>query len=65
MKFASDRLKDLRESNGYTQEYVAEQSGLSRQQYMQLEKGKHTPRLETINSLAKVFNVPGKFFIEE
>ena len=65
MEFAHAQLKRLREAKGLTQDYVAEQAGLSRQQYMNLEAGKNTPRLETIDKIAKVLGVPGQFLIED
>jgi len=56
---ASNLLR-LRKEQGFTQEQVAEQSGLSRSAYRALEKGRSTPRTGTLKTLADVLGIPLK-----
>ena len=59
----ADRLRNLREKSGLSQESVAHQAGISTYTYQKFEKGESTPgtpmnpRLLTLLSLAEVFGV--------
>lgn len=51
------RLKELRKVNNYTQDYVAEALGTTRQTYSHYETGRRKPSPETIFKLALLYNV--------
>ena len=53
----SQRLKELRKVNNYTQDYVAEALGTTRQTYSHYETGRRKPSPETIYKLALLYNV--------
>ena len=53
----SMRLKELRKFNNYTQDYVAEVLGTTRQTYSHYETGRRKPSSETIYMLASLYNV--------
>ncbi len=53
----SQRLKELRKVNNYTQDYVAEAIGTTRQTYSHYETGRRKPSPETIYKLALLYNV--------
>lgn len=59
----ADRLRNLREKSGLSQENVAHRAGISAYTYQKFEKGESkpgtpmNPRLYTLLSLARVFNV--------
>ena len=52
-----DNLIMLRKLNGYSQEYVAERIGISRQAYAKWENGLTTPDVEKASLLAKVYGI--------
>ncbi|MBO5622728.1 MAG: helix-turn-helix transcriptional regulator [Butyrivibrio sp.] len=49
------RLRELREFNGYTQEYVSELLGVVRQTYSHYENGKRTPDPEQLCKLTDIY----------
>ena len=49
-------LKELREINGWSQESLGEQVGVSRQTIIAIEKGKYNPSLELAFKFRDVFN---------
>ena len=51
------RIKELRKSKGYTQEYLAEKLNIETRQLSKLETGKHYPSFETIVALLETFNM--------
>ena len=51
------RLKELQKVNNYTQDYVAEALGTTRQTYSHYETGRRKPSPETIYKLALLYNV--------
>lgn len=54
----AERLKQLRkEKKGLTQEMVAKQIGIAKTTYSAYEQGKRQPDYDTLNRLAKYFNV--------
>ena len=56
----SMRLKQYRETQGLTQEQLAEKAGFSRAYIARLEIGRHNPTLLTLQKLAKALKVkPG------
>lgn len=50
------RIKELRKSNGYTQEEVAEKIGIEPTNLSKMENGLHFPQSEKLEKLACVFN---------
>jgi transcriptional regulator with XRE-family HTH domain len=52
-----ETIRKHRERLGLTQIYVAKAIGISREQYLKIEKGKAQPKLEEISRLSAVFKV--------
>ena len=52
-----NRLRELREKNGLTQEDLAIKAGVSRQTIISLEKGKYNPSIFLAHGLARIFNM--------
>lgn len=50
-------LRSLRETNGYSQEYVSRQIHIARQTYSVYETGKRTPDLSTLLCLSAFYNI--------
>ncbi len=53
-----NRLRELREQQGITQEDLAARVNVSRQTIISLEKGKYNPSIGLAYSLARVFKLP-------
>jgi transcriptional regulator with XRE-family HTH domain len=53
-----DNMRRLRESQGISQEAFAQKAGIHRTYVGNLERGKHSPTLETILLVARALNVP-------
>ena len=53
----STKLKELRKTYGYTQDYVASALGVIRQTYSHYETGNRTPNSETLFKLAGLYNI--------
>lgn len=53
-----NRLRELREQNGFTQEDLAVRVNVSRQTIISLEKGKYNPSIILAYRLAQIFNLP-------
>ena len=51
------RLKELRKVYNYSQDYVAETIGKTRQTYSHYETGRRNPSTETLYKLAAIYNV--------
>lgn len=56
-KLLGDRIKALRTAKRFTQEQVAEQSGISRQKYARIESGTNNITLEVLSRIAEVLDV--------
>ncbi len=52
-----NRVRELRERKGLTQEELARMVGVTRQTIIAIEKGKYDPSLRLAFKLAKVFGV--------
>ncbi|MBC7094927.1 helix-turn-helix transcriptional regulator [Thermococcus sp.] len=52
-----NRLRELREAKGLTQEELAKALGVTRQTIIAIEKGKYNPSLELAFKIAKFFKV--------
>ncbi len=51
------RIKELRSSKGYTQEYMAEQIGISRQKYARIENGVNSITLDLLKRVSLLLDV--------
>ena len=60
-----DNLIKLRKDNKLTQLELAQKIGYSDKAISRWETGETTPDVETLNSLASLYNVPISFFFEE
>ncbi len=61
----ADKLIDLRKKNGWTQEDLAEQMGVSRQSVSKWESAQSIPDLEKILRLAQLFGVSTDYLLRE
>ena len=59
----AERLKQLREENGYNQEYVAEYLGVKQQTYSRYENNVSEPDINTIQKLTVLFNVSSDYLL--
>lgn len=59
----SERLKQLREEKGYSQEYIAEYLGVKQQTYSRYENNVTEPDINTIIKLAALFNVSSDYLL--
>ena len=59
----SDRLKQLRENEGLSQEELAEQLGISEPQIWRYEKGESSPRADVLTKLATFFTVSADYLL--
>ena len=60
-----NKIKELREKHGFSQEYVADKLGLSRQVYSMIEKGSREPKISELQKLAELFEVNYECFFGE
>ncbi len=58
----STKIKQLRDSHGYSQDYVAEQIGISQAAYSKLESGQTKTTIDRAQQLAKFYDVDTEFF---
>lgn len=63
--FYGDLIKKLRKENGFTQQQLAEKSGISEISIRKYETHERTPKLETIKKLSNALNVPLSTFVSE
>lgn len=59
------RLKDLREDNDYTQEYVAKILNMSQRGYSHIETGNNNLSIDYLQKLSKLYGVPLDYIIGE
>ena len=64
-KSLGQAIKNHREAKGYTQEFVAEKLGVSRQAVSKWEKGTTEPSTSNLFALAKLFDMPIEEFMKE
>ncbi|MBR3594663.1 DUF4065 domain-containing protein [Candidatus Saccharibacteria bacterium] len=57
-----EKITKLRLDNDYTQEFVAEKLGITRQSYIQTERGTRKPTTDDIEKLAGLYGVPVEEF---
>ena len=53
----TDRLKELRLKNGFSQSIIAKEIGVSETQYQNYEYGKHEPKLKYLIALADFYKI--------
>ena len=58
-----ERLRELRQQRGYSQEELAKQLGLSKSAISMYERGARTPDFETMELLADFFNVDMNYIL--
>jgi transcriptional regulator with XRE-family HTH domain len=58
------RVRKLREARDWSQERLAEESGLNTVQISHIENGRNEPKLRTILALAKAFGIRAGELIE-
>ncbi|MFI3206313.1 MAG: helix-turn-helix domain-containing protein [Clostridia bacterium] len=58
-------LRELRENNGLTQEFVAEKLHLTRSAYSYYESGTTEPSMKSILILSKIFNVSPEYLLTQ
>lgn len=61
----SDKIKILRESNGWTQQELADKVDVSNSAVSAWETGVKEPRMGMINKLAKLFNVKVSYIVND
>lgn len=54
-------IKDARERQGKTQQQVADESGVSRAYYADVERGRYTPSLKLLSKLGIILNLDLNF----
>ena len=64
-KSLAQAIKNHREAKGYTQEFVAEKLGVSRQAVSKWEKGTTEPSTSNLFALANLFDMPIEEFMKE
>lgn len=52
----NNRLRDLREAQGWSQQQLGDLLGVSRQTVISIEKGKYDPSLPLAFSIARLFD---------
>lgn len=65
MSTLPERLKKSRESKGYTQVYVNKQTGINNKTLSGYENGVSEPDLETLQTLANLYEVPLSWLIDD
>ena len=63
MNAFAKRLKELRSENNYTQNFIASKLGIRQQSYARYERGVGEPNLDTLVSIAKLFNVSTDYLL--
>lgn len=58
-----DRLKALRETEGLSQEDLADQLGISEPQIWRYEKGESAPRADVLTKIATFFDVSADYIL--
>lgn len=61
---AGQRLRQLREAAGWTQQQLASQAGLTHEAISRLEGGQHAPLASTVAALARALDVPVERFVD-
>jgi transcriptional regulator with XRE-family HTH domain len=62
--FTGNKIKELRQKEGMTQESMGKLLGMSGNAYMYIEQGRRLPYTEELDTLSDLFNVPKTAFFE-
>ncbi|EKS8366167.1 MULTISPECIES: helix-turn-helix domain-containing protein [Bacillus cereus group] len=57
IKFNAKQAKSLRNSFGYTQQYVASYLNCTKSGYCYIEQGKRQPSVEKLGKLSQLYNI--------
>jgi putative transcriptional regulator len=57
-KLVTNRVRDLRDQRGWTQQQLADAVGVSRQSINSIERNRYVPSLELALTLGRVFGCP-------
>ena len=62
-----NKLKELRETHGYSQDQLAKKLGVSRQTIISIEKGRYNPSLPLALQMGQMFATPVEniFFLDD
>lgn len=62
-----NKLKELRETHGYSQDQLAKKLGVSRQTIISIEKGRYNPSLPLALQMGRIFATPVEniFFLKD
>jgi len=63
IKDLSKKIKELRNENNFSQEYIASKLSMSRPTYIQIEQGRRELTIAEAKTLAEIFNISFKDFI--
>ena len=63
-KYLGKRIKEVRKSQGYTQEQLAEAIGIETTSLSGIESGRHYPSMPTLNKIADYLHVKTKALFE-
>ena len=61
--YYTQRLKDLRKDNDWTQEYVAEQLNMKREQYRRYEVGINEIKAGLLMKICELYNVSSDYIL--
>jgi len=65
MEPIKNRLRDLREDHDYTQQYVAEQIGITQRKYSYIETGIQQLTAEVLVPLARLYGVSVDYLLRQ
>lgn len=65
MKPNYEAYAKIRDQNNLTDYAVSNASGVAKSTLSEWKYGKHSPQLENVGKLAKYFNVPIEYFVED
>ncbi len=60
----SDKIKEIRESQGLTQAQMAKKLGIAASSYSAYEQGRKSPKIDVLESACKVFNVSADWLLD-
>lgn len=58
-------IRSIRKQKGYTQEFVAKESGIARSFYTHIESGAKKPSVGVAKKIAKTLSIPWTIFFED
>ena len=60
-----NRVRELREDNDYTQQYVADKIGITQRKYSYIETGTQQLTAEILVALAQLYNVSVDYILKQ